>query len=316
MDVAGNTSSQSGSPEGEQDRARIRSTVTDTALVFEGGGMRASLTSAVVSGLIEEGIFCDFVSGISAGSSNTANYLSRDARRARACFVDFADDPRFGSWRTWIRGQGLFAAEYIYQHAGRPGQALPYDFGTFRANPARFAIGGFDAETGQTVWWGREDVHTLDDLMVRVRASSTMPVLMPPVKLAGSTWVDGALGVDGGIPLTPGAQAGYEKQLVILTRERSYVKRPERFPGFYRTYFRRYPAVAEGLTTRWKRYNETRERLFEMERAGTAYVFAPEHMPVQNGERNVAKLAAAHELGRQQFAKELPAIKEFLGLDG
>lgn len=296
--------------------ADMRTTVSDTALVFEGGGMRASLTSAVVAGLIEEGIFCDFVSGISAGSSNTANYLARDARRARACFVDFADDPRFGSWRTWIRGQGLFAAEYIYQHAGRPGQALPYDFGAFQANPTRFAIGGFDAETGETAWWGREDVHTLDDLMVRVRASSTMPVLMPPVKFAGTTWVDGALGVDGGIPLTPGEQAGYEKQLVILTRERSYVKRPERFPGFYRTYFRRYPAVAEGLTTRWKRYNETRERLFEMERAGTAYVFAPEHMPVQNGERNVAKLAAAHELGRKQFARELPAIREFLGLDG
>ena len=53
-----------------------------------------------------------------------------------------------------------------------------------------------------------------------------------------------------------------------------------------------------------------------MERAGRAYVFAPEHMPVQNGERNVARLAAAHELGRQQFRKELPAIREFLGLDG
>lgn len=322
--MTGDSTSAHLSPQGEQpgsgrhgrSAAPLPPTVTDTALVFEGGGMRASLTSAVVAGLLREGIRCDFVAGISAGSSNTVNYLSQDPERARACFVDFADDPRFGSWRTWIRGQGLFAAEYIYQHAGRPGQALPYDFAAFAANPARFALGGFDAETGETAWWGRQDVQDLDDLMIRVRASSTMPVLMPPVTFAGTTWVDGALGVDGGIPLTPGEQAGYCKQLVILTRERSYVKRPERFPAFYRAYFRRYPAVAEGLTTRWRRYNETRERLFEMERAGTAYVFAPEHMPVENGERNVARLAAAHELGRRQFARELPAIREFLGLDG
>ena len=63
-----------------------------------------------------------------------------------------------------------------------------------------------------------------------------------------------------------------------------------------------------------RRYNETRERLFEMERQGRAYLFVPESMPVSNGERSVAKLAAAHELGLAQVRREMPAIREFLGL--
>lgn len=294
--------------------APLTSNVTDTALLFEGGGMRASYTSAMVAELLREGIHVDFVAGISAGSSNSVNYLARDAERARAAFVDFADDPRFGNWRTFVRGKGMFNAEYIYEHAGLPEADLPYDFAAYEANPARLMLAGFDAVTGQTRWWERSDMTTLQDLMVRVRASSTMPVLMPPVHAEGTVFVDGALGEDGGVPVGAADRAGLTRLFVVMTRERGYVKRPERFPAFYQATFRRYPAVAEALLTRWRRYNATRERLFEMERAGDAYLFVPETMPVSNGERSVAKLTAAHELGLAQARREMPAIREFLGL--
>lgn len=292
----------------------LTSNVTDTALLFEGGGMRASVTSAVVAELLRERIHVDFVAGVSAGASNAANYLSRDPARARRSFVDFAEDPRFGNWRTFLQGRGVFDAEYIYEHAGLPEASLPYDFATYQANPARLVLAGFDAVTGQTRWWDRSDMTTLQDLMVRVRASSSMPVLMPPVHAEGTVFVDGALGVDGGIPVTAAEQAGFDRMLVVLTRERSYVKRPERFPAFYRRALRRYPAVVEALLTRWRRYNETRERLFELERQGRAFLFVPERMPVSNGERSVARLAAAHELGLAQVRRQMPRIREFLGL--
>jgi predicted acylesterase/phospholipase RssA len=47
-------------------------------------------------------VHVDFVAGISAGSSNAVNYLSRDPARARRSFVDFADDPRFGNWLSFV----------------------------------------------------------------------------------------------------------------------------------------------------------------------------------------------------------------------
>lgn len=292
----------------------LTSNVTDTALVFEGGGMRASLTSAVVATLLDAGIHVDYVAGISAGSSNTANYLARQADRARRSFVEFAADPRLGNLRTWAKGDGLFNAKYIYEETGLPDQALPFDWETFRTNPATSRIGAFDADSGEQVWWSQRDFPTMDDLMVRVRASSTMPVLMPPVRIGDRTYVDGALGPTGGIAIDVAEADGYEKLFVVLTRDRAYRKKPERFPAFYRRYFRSHPAVAEALTTRWKRYNDTRERLFELEREGRAYLFVPDRMPVSNGERNVAKLAAAHALGLAQSRRELPAWREFLGL--
>lgn len=292
----------------------LTSTATGTALVFEGGGMRASYTSGMVVALLEAGVHLDWVGGISAGSSNTANYVSRDPWRARHSFTDFAADPRFGDWRTFVRGQGLFNAQYIYEETGLPGAALPFDWQTFSADPARVRIGAFNATRGEQVWWGREDFASMTDLMVRVRASSTMPVVMPPVTIDGEVYVDGALGPSGGIPLHAARADGYERFLVVLTRPRGYLKRPSRTDWYVRRHFRRLPAVADALRERPARYNATREELWELEREGAAYLFVPDVMPVGNGERDVARLRASHEAGLAQARRELPAIREFLGV--
>ncbi|AKT51356.1 patatin-like phospholipase family protein [Arsenicicoccus sp. oral taxon 190] len=296
------------------DVSALTSTVTDTALVFEGGGMRGSYTAAVVTTLLQAGIHLDYVAGISAGSSHTCNYLSRDAARAKRSFVDFAADPRFGDLRTFLRGQGMFNAQYIYEETSLPDQALPFDWETFTANPARLRIGAVRCDTGEHVYWGREDMPQLRDLTVRVRASSTMPVVMPITTIDDVRYVDGALGPSGGIPLDVAQQDGYDRFLVVLTRERDYVKRPERRPAFYRRYFRRYPAVADAILQRWRRYNETREQLWELERQGRAMVFVPDRMPVSNGERRVARLQQSYDLGLAQARRELPRWREFLGV--
>lgn len=288
--------------------------ISDTALIFEGGGMRASLTSAMVVTLLDADVAFDWVAGISAGASNTVNYLSGDARRARRSFVEFAADEQFGGLRYFARGQGMFNAEYIYQQAGGPEEALPFDWEAFQASPADMRIIAFDAVTGEEVVWSRADTPHIDDLMIRVRASSTMPGLMPPVHLDGHVYVDGAMGQDGGIALSQAQREGFEKFVIVLTQERGYRKEPQRFPAVYRGIFRRYPALGEALLTRWKRYNETRERIFALEAEGKAHVFVPERMPVDNSTRNLSRLAAAHRMGLSQARRELPAMREFLGV--
>lgn len=294
--------------------APLTSNVTDVALVLEGGGMRASYTSGLVNVLLENGLYLDWVGGISAGSSLLSNYLSRDAWRNRHSFTDFVTDPRFGDWRTFARGRGIFHAEYIYEQAGRPGGSLPFDWATFAANPARLRIGSFDAASGESVHWGRDDVSTMDDLMRKVRASSTMPVLMPPVVIDGRTYVDGALGSGAGIPLDAAEDDGFSRFLVVLTQQRDYVKPEASGDWFFRRWFRRFPAVAEALATRPARYREMRERIFDLESDGRAYVFAPEAMTVGNGERSVPVLRDSHARGVAQAWRELPAIRDFLGV--
>ena len=290
----------------------LTSNITDTAIIFEGGGMRGAYTAGIVTSLLEAGIHADYVAGISAGSSNTVNYLSRDTTRAKACFVDFAADRRFGSWWTWLQGKGLFNSHYIYEETSAPGQALPFDFATFLSNPARCRIGAFDAVAGETIYWSENDIADLPDLMRRVRASSSMPIIMPPVTINQRVWVDGALGRGGGIPLAPAQADGFTKFFVVLTRPRTYVKPPYGAKPLINAFYHRYPAVVEGIMGRAEQYNATRQELFELERQGRACLVFPDQMSVENGTRDVPALQATYDAARAQAVRELPRWKEFL----
>ena len=150
----------------------------------------------------------------------------------------------------------------------------------------------FRARDGQTVRWGRDDIVTQEDLMARVQASSTMPVVMPPVEIDGELYVDGALGGTGGIAIDAAREAGFSKFVVVLTQERAYRKAAQRGDWYLRRHFRRFPAVPEALAARPARYNAVREELWELEAQGAAYLFVPERMPVGNGERDVGSAVA------------------------
>ena len=124
-------------------------TIDDTALVFEGGGMRNAYTAALVSRLIAEGINFPHISGVSAGSSHLCNFTSRDAIRSHATFVDLVEDPEFGGLKHFRKGHGYFNAEYIYQQICYPDGALPFNLDTFLANPATTRVATFNASRGQ-----------------------------------------------------------------------------------------------------------------------------------------------------------------------
>ncbi|TRY18648.1 patatin family protein [Tessaracoccus rhinocerotis] len=276
--------------------------------------MRASYSSGVLNALLEGEVHFDWVGGISAGSSCTANYLSRDQRRAERSFTDFAGEANFGGLGSWVRGKGMFHAEWIYEQTSGPDQVLPFDFDAYSANPAGCAIGAIRCTDGEMVYWGREELATRQALMKRVRASSTMPLLMPWTDIDGVPYCDGALGPTGGFAVDAARAAGYDRFVVVLTRPRGYRKTAVRSERTMRTLLRRFPAVARGLIDRPRNYNRTLDELHELERHGRAHLVFPDEMPIGNSERNLARLRTMYQRGLVQGRRELAAIRDFVGL--
>jgi len=291
---------------------KLTNNVTDTALVLEGGGMRGVYTAAVVETLLSEGIFIDYVAGISAGSTNLLNYVSRDPQRGHKMFVDLADDPMFSPWKSWIRGKGFVDTDF--DSYGADG-VLPFDYEAFMANPAQTRIGAVDADTGESVYWSKDDIDGVEDLMRKKMASSSPPIYMPPVTIGDRAMIDGSFGEGGGIPLAIAQKDGYEKFFVVFTRERSYVKKSnDSSAPLVNLVSRKHPAIARANLRRPIEYNATRERLLELERQGRAYLFFPEHMSVGKLSRNRAKQQMAYDQGLEQARREVPRWKQFLGL--
>ena len=98
--------------------------------------MRGVYTAGLVATLIESGLDFPHVSGISAGSSHTVNYVSRDAARAHDSFVDVALSPEFGGYKHWLAGRGIFNVDYLYHDIAEADGDFPFDYDTFMANPA------------------------------------------------------------------------------------------------------------------------------------------------------------------------------------
>lgn len=288
----------------------IANNIHDTALIFEGGGMRASYTAGILNNLLENEIYFDYVAGISAGSSHSVNYLSRDIERAKRSFVDLVMDPQFGGWRSFFTGEGYFRAQYIYEETPYPDASLPFDFETFMANPAKLRIGTFERDSGEIVYYTKEDIHDITDLMKIVRASSSMPIFMPPTYYDGHYYVDGGLG--GGIAYDIAKKDGMQKFFVVLSRQKGYRKQPVKYKGAIKAYYRKFPIVTEALLNRHVIYNRTLDELEELESEGKACLVYPEIMPVSNREVNYHKLAESYRLGYQQGRRDFSKWLEFL----
>ena len=288
----------------------LQSNVFKTALLFEGGSMRAAYTCAVAAHLLEKGIFFDNVYGVSAGSSNTVNYISRDADRTIRSFTDFVELPQMMGWKTFLQGKGFFNAHYIYQEAGRPDGVLPFDFETFQANPAKCTIVSFERDSGRDRIFRKDEMKTLDDLMVRVRASSTLPVLMPIPEIDGVALCDGGFATGGGLPLRLIEADGFEKVFVVRTRQRGY--RKPQGDGWAHLGMQRYPRLHRAMLERADKYNAACDLLDEWERQGRAYVFYCDDLTITGMESEFAPLARNFEYGYAQIQREWPKLMAFL----
>ena len=287
--------------------------VSGVALVLEGGGMRAAHTAGIVAALIEHEVWFPYVCGLSAGSSNAVNYLSRDADRTRQAFVDIAGDERFGGIGSLMHRNGFFNADFLYERAIQDG-TLPFDWDTFRANPAQLRIQAFERDTGRTVTWTRDDMTSRVGMASLVRASSTMPFVMKPIEVGGQVMLDGGLGTGAGIPLHMAEEDGFERFFFVATRPAGYRKEPmgHGTRGIMRRVCAGQPHVFEALATRAERYNAALDHLAELEREGHALVVRPESMPIQNTETNVERLRAVFDQGHALAEREMDSWLEWL----
>lgn len=289
------------------------SNVFDCALVFEGGGYRVSYTCAFANVLLEQGIYFDYVCGLSAGASTTVNYLSRDTKRVREAFMTDGVAKGLVGLPSLLRGNGYFDADALYEGALRDG-TLEFDWNSFAANPARLRIQAFERDSGRTVRFGREDMADAMRMIDLVRASSTLPGMMKPLEVDGRVLLDGGLGVGAGIPVCMAEDDGFDRFVFVATRPRGYRKKE---PGardrqMYKALAKDYPYLRNALLTRWERYNAAIDHVEELAEKGQALIIYPDEMPVKNNTVNPRRLAAAYDAGHAQYVREMPRVREFL----
>ena len=279
-----------------------------TGLVLEGGAMRGLFTAGVLDVLLERGVRFDGMIGVSAGAAFGCNFKSGQRGRVLRYNLKYCRDHRYCSLRSWLFTGDLFGADFCYREL--PDALDPFDAAAFAADPTRFFLVCTDIDRGEAVY---HECSVADrECYEWMRASASMPLVSRIVRIGDGGYLDGAL--SDSIPLEFMEKRGYERNVVILTQPRGYVKKPVRLLPLLNAIYRKYPKMLEALEKRHLVYNAEVALAEEREAAGAALIIRPERpLPVGRISRSPEKLRRTYELGRAAAERCLPRIAEFIG---
>lgn len=275
-------------------------------LVLEGGAMRGLWTVGVTDVMMEHDIWPDGLIGVSAGAAFGCNYKSRQPGRAIRYNMRFANDSRYSGWRSLLTSGNYFNAEFGYHIV--PYQYDLFDTETFEQSAMQFIVVCTDVTTGKAVY---HDMRKVDyDELEWLRASASMPLVSKVVCVEGRKLLDG--GVADSIPLSYFEQAGYDRNVVILTQPLGYRKKHSRLMPLMRVGLRKYPQMIKAMDQRHLMYNAELDYVAQAEQEGRCLVIRPdEALPIGHISHNPDEMHHVYELGRQVGERSIKKIKEF-----
>lgn len=278
-----------------------------TGLILEGGAMRGMFTCGVLDVLLEEGISFHGMVGVSAGAAFGCNFKSRQIGRALRYNQKYCRDPRYVSLRSLLKTGDLYGANFAYSQL--PWKLDLFDSRAFRENPMEFYVVCTDMMTGKPVYHrctegGEEDV-------LWMRASASMPAVSRPVEIDGLLLSDG--GTADSIPVRFFEGMGYDRNVVVLTQPKGYVKKESMLTPLLKPVLRKTPELYRTLKNRPRAYNSALAYIDRQEVRGSLLVLRPRQaLHIGKVERNPEELGRVYRLGREEAASRLGEIKAFL----
>lgn len=280
-------------------------------LVVEGGGMKCAYSAAILDRFLDEKISFDYCIGVSAGAGNVCSYLAGQRERNLRFFTEHLHDPEYFGVQSLIKSGDIFGIRHIYGDLTRADGKDPLDFPAFLNNPAEYEAVVTNALTGKPEYFGKS-VMKQDDYRL-IMASSAIPVACHPIELNGVPYFDG--GLSDAIPARHALESGCDRLVIILSKNRDYVRKPQGMRFLYRRACRRYPEIVRVIEHRHITYNENLQDVFSLEREGIAFLFAPgEPLSVGTYSMKEEEERKLYDLGLRDFEAQKENLKEFLSV--
>lgn len=262
-----------------------------TALVLEGGGMRGVFTCGVLDYMMDRKISFPYSIGVSAGACNGLSYMSHQRGRGKFSNIDLLAKYKYIGIRPLLKKRGLIDQQLLFHRF--PDRILPYNYKAYAENPNRFEMVTTDCMTGRACYW--EEKYDEKRIIDIVKASSSLPYACPIIYVDGRPMLDG--GIVDSIPLLRAFELGYDKAVVVLTRNRGY-RKSDKGVMVPRFIYKEYPRLRVALRNRNILYNEQLELVERLEDEGKILVIRPEKpIVVDRMETSVRKLTDLYNEG-------------------
>ena len=274
-------------------------------LVLEGGAMRGMYTAGVLDIFLDNNIKIDGIIGVSAGVLFGVNYLSKQRGRAIRYNKKFANDKRYMGIRSLIKTGNIINRDFAYYEV--PFKLDVFDEETYEKSSTDFYATLTNVDTGKPEYIKITNVF---DQMEILRATSAMPFVSNIVELENGRYLDG--GISDSIPIEKCIELGYDKVIVILTRPIDYRKKKTN-TIITKLIYRKYPNLINSINTRFQNYNNSVEKIIEMENRKEIFVIRPSRtVHVKRIERDSKKLQEMYDLGIDDCKNVINALNRYI----
>lgn len=278
------------------------------ALVLEGGSLRCMFSAGVTDVMMNNGLPFDGVFGVSAGALTGVNFVSGQPGRTAKVNLDYVNDKRYLGIRSLLLHKSIFNFDFLFGEISK--ELIPFDWDAFENSPCEFTAVATNCVTGRPMYCEKS---SCSDIYAAVRASASMPLLAPMVTVEGAPCLDG--GVSVSIPYQKALDEGYEKIVVVTTREHGFRKPSVKGAAAraYARHYRKYPELVRALLNVPRRYNRELEQLEALELQGRLLMVRPQKpITISRTEKDREKLQALYDEGEAVGLERLAALKSYL----
>lgn len=278
-------------------------------MLLEGGAMRGIFTAGILDFFLDNNIDIPNVLAVSAGAYSGMNYVSGQYKRILTSVIEPMRNEKMLGVSLLFKNGEFFNMEALFNRI--PRYDSPFDFDSFLKSGKRFITSACDCTTGESVYFDK--FENLDEFLNIIRVGNSLPLLSKVGSINGRPMMDG--GMADAIPIAKALEEGWEKIVVVVTRDPNYRKSSK--GDIYNSklvkfLYHKYRGLLRAIDLRPKKYNDSIETLNQLEKDGRAFVFRPIGLELKNNENDADVLNDYYKIGYEMAASRHEELLEFL----
>lgn len=242
-----------------------------TGIIDVGGGLRGIYAAGALDFCMDHGIRFDLGIGVSAGSANLTSYCANQRGRNHRFYTDYAFRKEYMSFDNFLSQRSYVDLDYVYGTLSRADGENPLDYAALRDNPMELYVVATEAETGLPKYFDKSCIR--QDNYDILKASCAIPFVCKPYVIDGTPYYDGAL--SDSVPVEKAFSLGCNRVVLLLTKPERLLRNPQKDEKLAACIRHAYPASAQSLCRRAKRYNDSVALARLLARQGKVLVVAP-----------------------------------------
>lgn len=269
------------------------------ALVIEGGAMRGAFLKGVLDCFKENGIKFPYIVGVSAGAITGFEFFSGIEFDVNKLFQEFLKNME------------------LLKNSSEPIDLKStvnsiFNFPEFdKSLDGDFEAGVTSLIDGSYKFFSAKDAKNTSDMVDKIIASSSLPDMAKFVMIDGIPYFDG--GMYNSNPLERAIEKGYEKYVILLTRNRGYRREDSDVSDRVKYAYKDYPKFIESMKNEKYKYNETMDLVDSLEKEKKALVFAPVNpLKFKSFTTNMQDVVDLYKEGYMVASQNIEKVKKFV----